>query len=177
MTWEERRLFFNRIYWLFIILKILSTIWWILKCFPRGKQNIFLFGHYCIYFFVGKVPNPMNILITNTDQLARELEFLCINKHSEGSWNSSNYFIFGIVKLLKRGRQISSDECVSPLSALSVLALFPIRTLTPLSPTGWHTCCSTTRIVEWCWTKIYQACSHRFVKKITLYLSVKTEFH
>lgn len=136
MTWEERRLFLNRIYWLFIILKILSTIWWMLKCFPRGKQNIFLFGRYCIYFFVGKVPNPMNILITNTDQLARELEFLCINKHNDGSWNSSNYFIFGIAKLLKRGRRISSDECVSPLSALSVLALFPIRTLTPLRPMG-----------------------------------------
>lgn len=55
------------------------------KMFSWGKQNIFLFRHNCIYFFVGKVPNPMNILITNTDHLAKELEFLGINKHSKGS--------------------------------------------------------------------------------------------
>lgn len=56
------------------------------------------------------------------------------------------YFISGIVKLLIRGTQISSDECVSPLTVLSVLALLPSRTLIPLSPTGWQTCCFTTRI-------------------------------
>lgn len=55
------------------------------------------------------------------------------------------YFISGIVKLLIRGRQISSDECVSPLTVLSVLALLPSRTLISLSPTVWNTCCFTKR--------------------------------